>query len=283
MLKTRLLFLIALLLAPLGGAVAQPSGLPVDVPREQLFVADQIFRYSVTNNYNFWVNGPHTPHRHALMMETLWLRDQETGERLYDAAISDPKYNDDFSQMSVDLRDNIFWSDGVQFTADDLIYTVELLKSNQGLGANGWAAQLAEFLESVEKTGDHSVQFNLKAPNPRFHTLFEARWNGVYMMPKHVFEKVEDPTTHTYNPPVVLGAYLPVQSDPNGFWELFKRRDDWQRTPAGIAAGNPGPEHVLTIFYGDSTRKAIAMSRGELDVYFDADFDAFETTLDTAP
>ena len=58
--KPRLLFLIALLLAPLGVALAQPSGLPVDVPREELFVADQIFRYGVIDNYNFWVNGPHT-------------------------------------------------------------------------------------------------------------------------------------------------------------------------------------------------------------------------------
>ena len=72
--------------ASTGGEASEasaPSGdsqLPVDVPRESVFVADQIFRYSVIDNYNFWVNGPHEPHRHALMMETLWNRDQETGE-----------------------------------------------------------------------------------------------------------------------------------------------------------------------------------------------------------
>ncbi len=88
--------------APAGGGDSQ---LPVDVPRESVFVADQIFRYSVIDNYNFWVNGPQEPHRHALMMETLWNRDQETGERLYGAAISDPIYNEDFTQMNVDLRD----------------------------------------------------------------------------------------------------------------------------------------------------------------------------------
>ena len=61
---------------PAGDTAAEPaaapaeqgemSQLPVDVPREEVFVADQIFRYSVIDNYNFWVNGPHTPHRHAL-------------------------------------------------------------------------------------------------------------------------------------------------------------------------------------------------------------------------
>lgn len=281
--------------APAGGGAAEggeaaapaaPSGdsqLPVDVPRESVFVADQIFRYSVIDNYNFWVNGPHEPHRHALMMETLWNRDQETGELLYDAAISDPIYNEDFTQLNVDLRDNIFWSDGVQFTADDLVYTVELLKSNPDLGKGGWSAQFNQFLDSVEKTGDFSVQFNLNQSNPRFHTLFESRWNGVYMMPKHIFEAVEDPVTFTFSEPVVLGNYVPVQSDPNGYWELFERREDWERTPAGIIVGKPGPEKVLTIFYGDSAKKAIAMSRNELDVYFDVDIEAFETTLDTTP
>lgn len=278
------LLLLVLMLAPTAIGVAQePQGLPVDVPREEMFVVDQIFRYGVAGNYNIWTTGGTTPHRHAMMNETLWYRDQETGERLYGAAISDPIYNEDFTTMTVELRDNIFWSDGVQFTADDLVYTVETISAVPELGQSGWAAQFAQFLTSVEKTGDFSVQFNLSQSNPRFHSMFETRWNGVYMMPKHVFETVEDMGAFTFENPVVLGTYFPTQFDPNGFWELYERREDWERTPAGIITGNAGPQYVLTIFYGDSARKAIAMSRGELDVYFDADIEAFETTLDTTP
>lgn len=259
------------------------SGLPVDVPRDELFVADQIFRYSVFDNFNFWVNGPHTPHRHALISETLWYRDQETGDRVYGVASSDPVYNDDFTQMTVELREGLMWSDGTAFSADDLIYTVELIKSNEGLNAGGWSTQLNQFMDSVEATGDNSIQFNLTESNPRFHKLFEARWNGIYMMPKHIFETAEDPATFTFDPAVTLGAYTITETDPNGFWELFTRRDDWENTPAGQIIGNPGPKYVLTIFYGDSTKKAIAMSRGELDVFFDVDFEAFNTVLDTTP
>ena len=36
-----------LLLLPALNVTAQPSGLPVDVPREELFVMDQIFRLSL--------------------------------------------------------------------------------------------------------------------------------------------------------------------------------------------------------------------------------------------
>ncbi|MBZ0302207.1 MAG: ABC transporter substrate-binding protein, partial [Anaerolineae bacterium] len=90
------LFLLLLVLAPVAVVSAQPSGLPVDVPREELFVADQIYRFSGgIGNYNLWASGD-TPHRHALMMETLWLRDMETGERINDAADAGPVYNEDF-------------------------------------------------------------------------------------------------------------------------------------------------------------------------------------------
>ncbi len=282
--KLLFLLLLVLVLAPTAVGVAQePQGLPVDIPREELFVADQIFRYSVVDNFNFWVNGPHTPHRHALISETLWYADQETGERLYGAAVSDPIYNEDFTTMTVELRDNIYWSDGVQFTADDLVYTVETLMGNPDLSGSGWSAALTQFVDTVEKVDDFTVTFNLKEANPRFHFYFETRWNGVYIMPKHVFETVEDPVTFTFNPPVTLGAYTVTQTDPNGFWELFARREDWERTAAGIVSGNPGPQNVLTIFYGDSARKAIAMSRSELDVFFDVDYEAFQSVLESTP
>src|SRR5690348_2890857 len=39
-------------------APAADSGLPVDVPRNQVLVVDQIFRYSVVDNFNFFVPGP---------------------------------------------------------------------------------------------------------------------------------------------------------------------------------------------------------------------------------
>ena len=176
--KLVFLLLLVILSLPTVVGVAQ---LPVDVPREEVFVVDVILTAPAPGNHNFWITGPHPVVTHALMMETLWIRDQETGERVMDAAISDPMYNDDFTQMSVELRDNIYWSDGVQFTADDLVFTVETLKANPDLNAYGWSANLNRSMESVEKTGDFSVTFHLTEPTPCFHSNFEARWSGIYM------------------------------------------------------------------------------------------------------
>ncbi len=277
-----LVSMVLLLLAPATMGLAQPSGLPVDIPRNQVFVADQIFRYDQVDNFNMWINGPVTPTRHALMMDTLWYSDAESGQRIDGAAASDPEYNADFTEMTVHLRDNIAWSDGVAFSADDLVYTVQTILDNAKLDA--WHTVLTQWVSKVEKVDDYTVKFTLTAPNPRFHYYFETRWNGVYMMPKHIFEKVTEPLeTYKFNPPVSLSAYVWQQSDPNGFWDLYKRRDDWDKTSVGIVVGKPGPDYILSVFYGDSSKKAIAMSRGDLDVAFDFDYEAFQAVLSSDP
>ena len=277
----------------LVGFAQEPDGLPVDVPREDLWVFDQIFRWQTVNNFNVWRIGGSTPFHHALMLETFWNRDQETGEFIHALAIADPVYNDDFTAMSVELRPGVMWTDGEEFDADDVVYTIETIKANPELGQGGWHPQLVDYDVQVEKMGDYSVDFTLSRSNPRFHTLFESRWNGVYMMPSHIVSAAEMALADGENlgswvweaqDVVVLGNYLPVEADPNGYWELFKRRDDPENSLAGIITGGSGPPYALSIFYGnENIKKAIAMSRNELDVYFDVDIEAFDFTLENAP
>ncbi len=292
--KLVMLLLLVLLAVPtLVGFAQEPDGLPVDVPREDLWVFDQIFRWQTVNNFNVWRIGGSTPFHHALMLETFWNRDQETGEFIHALAIADPVYNDDFSEMSVELRPGVMWSDGEEFDADDVIYTIETIKANPELGQGGWHPQLVDYDVAVEKMGDYSVHFTLNRSNPRFHTLFESRWNGIYMMPSHIVSAAEMALADGENlgswvweaqDVVVLGNYLPVEADPNGYWELFKRRDDPENSLSGIITGGSGPPYALSIFYGnENIKKAIAMSRNELDVYFDVDIEAFDFTLENAP
>lgn len=256
------------------------SQLPVDVPRQDVFVVDQIFRYSIVENFNLWMPGPPSPTRQGLIMDTLWYIDQETGEPINALASQPPIYNKDFTQMTVKLRSGIYWSDGVEFTADDLVFTVNNLKSHLGMN---WSTELDLFVKEVEKLDDYTVVFDLNLPNPRFHYYFEVRYNAVWMQPKHIWQEVEDPMTFKFNPLVSLGAYEYADADPAGYWELFKRRDDWQRTTAGMLTEKEGPPYIMTIFYGGSERKAIAMARHELDLFMNVDYEAFQAVLQKTP
>jgi len=257
------------------------SGLPISVPREQVYVVDQIFRYSVANNFNLFVpGGPPSPTRQGLVMDLLWYIDQDSGEWINSLATDRPTYSADRMQMTVPLRHGVMWSDGVEFTADDVVFTVNSLMNNPGLL---FSAEMKLYVKDVSAPDPYTVVFNLNEPNPRLHFYFTARYNAVYMMAKHVWEKAADLKTFTNYPPVSLGAYVAADSDPNGYWELFKRRDDWQQTTPGMITGQPGPQYIMTIFYGPSQSKVIAMSRHELDVLFDLDFDAFKPLIESTP
>ena len=166
----------------------------------------QIFRYSVVNNFNLFVpNGPPNPTRQGLIFDTLWYIDQETGEWINSLATDKPSYNADFTEMTVKLRPGVMWSDNVEFSPDDLVFTVKTLMANEGLN---WSAVLNLYVKDVVSKGDNTVVFTLTQPNPRFHYNFTANYNAVYMMAKHVWEKVKDVKTFTFFPPVSLGAYL---------------------------------------------------------------------------
>jgi ABC-type transport system substrate-binding protein len=47
-------------------------------------------------------------------------------------AADKPQYNPDFTEMTAKSRSGIFWSDGVEFTADDVISTVMTQIKNPG-------------------------------------------------------------------------------------------------------------------------------------------------------
>ena len=40
------------------------------------------------------------------------------------------EYNDDFTEITLKLRDGVTWCDGVQMTADDVKYTLEMLRDS---------------------------------------------------------------------------------------------------------------------------------------------------------
>ncbi|RIK33825.1 MAG: peptide ABC transporter, partial [Chloroflexi bacterium] len=210
-----------------------------------------------------WVSG-----LQQLALDALWYIDPDAGiDGVWDNALAaePPIYNDDFTQMTVKLREGLYWSDGVEFSGDDLYFTVDLLKNTPGMGNQGLFESNIDHMEQPDR---YTVVFYLKKPNSRFHAAFTVRWGAVYMMPKHIWENVEDPVAFTFNPPVSLGAYTLRDFDPNGKWYLWERREDWQRTSIA-RLGEVSVKYAMYIDPGPSDKRVIAQMAHELDVIHD--------------
>ncbi|NLY04703.1 ABC transporter substrate-binding protein [Candidatus Sordicultor fermentans] len=263
----------------MGFAQAGFAQLAEDIPREKTFIADVLTgRVGTPANFNVFTTAWRNPDRgvQQLMLEPLWLVDYVTGEVINALAAEGPIYNEDFTQMTVKLREGCQWSDGVPITADDIVYGIELCMQDSGMSYN---APFNLYVDKVYKTDDYTVVFEFKEPNARFHANFIDRWGGWRPFPKHIFEEAEDPLSFDFNPPISSGPYVLKDFDQAGYWTLWERREDWDKTPTGILYGMPPPEYVLFYYYGDAANKVIAQANHNLDMT-DLTMEAFRAILE---
>ena len=241
------------------------------VPRNQcLILENPTGTVLPADDFNRWRASSNTASTglQQIALDALWYIDPDAGiDGVWDNAVAaeKPIYNADYTQMTVKLRQGLMWSDGVEFTADDLYYTVDVQMKNPGFAYSGLFSGNIDKMEMPDK---YTVVFHLKTANSRFHAAFTVRWAACYMMPKHIFEKQADPLAYKFNPPISLSAYTLKDFDPNGKWFLWQRREDWQKTSLG-RFGQPGPKFAMYIDPGPSDKRIIAQTAHDLDFIHD--------------
>jgi peptide/nickel transport system substrate-binding protein len=250
---------------------AEAQGIPRDIPRRELLILENP-EGTVKNAawFNIWAINANSQSNglQQAALDTLWYIDPDSGiDGVWDnsLAAAKPVYNANFTEMRVKLRRGIFWSDGVEFTSADVKFTVDMMVKTPGMR---WSAVLANAVETVEAPDAETVIFKLKRPNSRFHSLFTVRWNAVWIAPKHVFEKVEDPNKFAFDKPISLSSYVLHSHDPDGKWYIWQRREDWQRTSLA-RFGQPAPRYLAYVDPGPPDKRVIAQMNKELDVVHD--------------
>jgi len=237
-------------------------------PREKTLIVAHTSRFADPENWNILL--PTAVSRsasgmHQFIYEYFFYLNLETGE-LMPWLATGFEYSPDYKSLKVFLRKGVTWSDGMPFTADDVVFTYDLLLR---YGARMvWGSVVQEYVERVVKIDDYTVQFNLKAPNPRFHLIREAFptvrvWGAITIVPKHIFEKV-DPLTFKNYPPVGTGPYKLIRAEPT--MTIFERRDDWWATKEfGI---RPAPQYIVYANFGPEDIIALRFARNEVDMVF---------------
>ncbi|MCL4407346.1 MAG: ABC transporter substrate-binding protein [Thermotogae bacterium] len=106
-------------------------------------------------------------------------------------------------KLVVTTRKNVKWSDGTSFTAQDVAFTFNLLKTYPSLDLSGlWSPNSG--LQSVEASDDNTVVFEFVKPDtPLFFYIASQP-----IVPEHIWSAVKDPVTFTNPNPVGTGPFL---------------------------------------------------------------------------
>jgi peptide/nickel transport system substrate-binding protein len=149
------------------------------------------------------------------------------------------------TNVTFTLRDGVKWSDGEPFTADDVAFTFDLQK--ELLGG-------LEFLESVEAVDDRTIEFTFNTPfTPGLYDV-----GAQIIIPKHIWETIDDPANETNPTPVGTGPYTEVVNFQSQAFELHKNPNYWQPDKQHI-------EGIRMLAFAGNDPANLATTNGETD------------------
>lgn len=127
--------------------------------------------------------------------------------------------SDDKLTYTMHLRDDVKWSDGEKFTADDVVFTFEAMEDEKNAG---WAYSQLVFPEGsvkIEKTDDYTVSLTMPFVNSAAVEMFSQ----IFIMPKHIYENVENFENNDVNTkPVGTGPYVMAEYSPGSYVKFTK-------------------------------------------------------------
>ncbi|MGX7350483.1 peptide ABC transporter substrate-binding protein [Enterococcus canis] len=151
--------------------------------------------------------------------EGLFLVDKDF--KIVDGGIANLEIDPDANTATIKLRDNVKWSDGEPLTADDVIFSYEIIgdKDYTGIrydntftnivGMEDFHDQKADTISGITKEDDHTVKIQYKEVNPGMQQAGGGVWS--YAAPKHVLKDIPVKDMESSDPvrksPVTLGPY----------------------------------------------------------------------------
>jgi peptide/nickel transport system substrate-binding protein len=199
----------------------------------------------------------------------LWETDTGTGKSYGELADGPVEVlNDEHTKFRINLKSGIYWSDGVEFTADDVIYTLDTNFACKDVATR--VSGVINFIKegSWVKIDNNTVEVETKNPAYDFQQNMGVRtWGSNFVpLPKHVFEKEKAcEFKNTY--PTTLGPYVVKEFDQNGFWHLWELREDWERSAwADLDQDGFMPKYVLYKDFGPEETRSLSFVKNAYDV-----------------
>lgn len=213
---------------------------------------------------------------HQTILEPLFILNYQTGEFIPWLGL-EMTSNETFDVWTLTLREGVTWQDGEAFNADDVVFTIQMMLDNAPELQR--SATMQDWVTSVEKVDDLTVQFNLTRPNPRFQLdNFAVRiWGGVNIVPEHIWRDVDPLTFKFYDPaqgwPMGTGPYKLASVGPTEF--VYVRDDNWWGAETGFM-DLPAPKKMVWTWGGPEETRAALMADGQLDSLMDVTLGALQ-------
>jgi len=112
----------------------------------------------------------------------------------------------DGKTLTFHLRKNVLWHDGKPFTAEDVLFTIDAIRS--GKVPSLWTGYLRS-IDKVEAVGDHTVKVTYKET---FGPDVASFIFGI--LPKHLFDAADITKAHANKAPVGTGPFKFTRWEP---------------------------------------------------------------------
>ena len=221
---------------------------------------------------NPWLAGDSwSSHAQALLYQPLYLREPGELKPAPWLAAEPAVFDAQALTYTVRLRPAL-WSDGSPLTADDVVFTAELIQS---MKVPRFASLFAA-LKSVEALDQRTVRFRLARPD----ASFAARALGAPVLSRRQWQPVVDHCRTTQRPLASLLQHRlddPLSNGPfvlaqwrKGVYLYLKRNPHFFGQGLVIAGRKLGPEINGVVFkvYGTSDAAVLALRKGAIDFYW---------------
>lgn len=269
------------------GASGASSGTMTDVgtPREETLIVDILSgRQTDPDNCNPYMTGAVALDCGLLQLvyPQLWDINTIEGEQFCDLAAEFPQPVDDTNtKFRFKIREGITWSDGEEFTAEDVEFTAKVLQETESYS---WSSYFNSIIKSMTAVDKYTVEMEMVNPDvkPQQKLGTMTASNAFRILPKHVWEN-EDWETFKYTDPLSLGPYVLTDRDPQGNWFLYEKRDDWENSDVGVINGEPNPQYILFKYFGSEEKRVMAAVNNELDVMMDISPESWDILREKNP
>ncbi|GLV55691.1 ABC transporter substrate-binding protein [Dictyobacter sp. S3.2.2.5] len=229
-------------------------------PRNQTVIVDQGPQFAVFDSFNpFIPNGQEYETGFGqICKEFLFYYNMISGE-IKPWLATGWKYNNDHTQLTLNLNPKVHWNDGTPFTSKDVVFTIQMLLGNTALiGASSYTP----YVKSVSAPDAHTVLFDLKSANPRFHYNFICSIvSSQEIVPEHIWSK-QNPMNFKAAPPVWTGPYKLDRTIPSQFMYIWKKDPNyWNKDEL-----DPKPQYVVYRTAPSMDSEVEQFKRAQVDV-----------------